>query len=84
MPSGVLSVVCLYLDLDGCYMGLYKPKSSWRGTLKVLALCGFFVFVFVFCFLVPHLWHMEVPRLEVKSELQLLAYTTAIAMQDLS
>jgi len=27
---------------------------------------------------------MEVPRLEVKSELQLLAYTTATAMQDLS
>ena len=27
---------------------------------------------------------MEVPRLEVKSELQLLAYTTATAEQDLS
>ena len=27
---------------------------------------------------------MEVPRLEVKSELQFLAYTTAIAMPDLS
>ena len=29
-----------------------------------------------------HLWHMEVPRLRVKSELQLLAYTTATATQD--
>ena len=28
--------------------------------------------------------HMEIPRLGVKLELQLLAYTTAIAMQDLS
>ena len=28
--------------------------------------------------------HMEVPRLGVKSELQLLAYTTAIAMPDTS
>ena len=27
---------------------------------------------------------MEVPRLEIESELQLLAYITAIAMQDLS
>ena len=30
------------------------------------------------------MWHMEVPRLGVKSELQLLAYTTATAIQDLS
>ena len=29
--------------------------------------------------LVLHLWHMEVPSLEIKSELQLLAYTTATA-----
>ena len=35
-------------------------------------------------FLLPHPLHMEVPRLEVKSELQLLAYATAIAMWDLS
>ena len=32
----------------------------------------------------PRLQHMEVPRLEVKSELQLLAYATATAMPDLS
>ena len=31
-----------------------------------------------------HLWYMEVPRLGVKSELQLLAYARATAMQDLS
>ena len=30
----------------------------------------------------PHVWHMEVPRLGVKSELQLPAYTTATAMLD--
>ena len=29
-----------------------------------------------------HLQHMEVPRLEVKSELQLLAYATATSKQD--
>ena len=48
--------------------------------LFVLGLVGFFFFVF----LGPHLWHMEVPRLGVESELQLPAYTTAPAPQDLS
>ena len=37
---------------------------------------------FFFCFLGPHLWHMEVPRLGVELELQLPAYTIAAAMQD--
>ena len=32
----------------------------------------------------PQLQHMEVPRLEVQSELQLLAYATATAIQVLS
>ena len=31
-----------------------------------------------------HLWQMEVPRLGVESELQLLAYATATAILDLS
>ena len=35
-----------------------------------------------FCFLGPYLWHMEVPRLGVESEQQLLAYTTATATPD--
>ena len=41
-------------------------------------------FFFFFDFLGPYLWHMEVPRLGVKSDLQLPAYTTATAtaMQD--
>ena len=43
----------------------------------------FFFFVFsVFLGLNP--WHMEVPRLEAELELQLPAYTTATATQDLS
>ena len=33
-------------------------------------------------FLGPLPWHMDVPRLGVKSELKLLAYTTATAMPD--
>ena len=36
-----------------------------------------------FFFLGPYLQHMKVPRLGVKLEWQLLAYTTAIAMLDL-
>ena len=40
--------------------------------------------LFIFVFLGPHLWHMEVPRLGVKSELQPPAYAiaTATAMPD--
>ena len=37
---------------------------------------------FFFCLLGLHLQPMEVPRLGVESELELLAYTTATAMQD--
>ena len=36
----------------------------------------------VFVFLGLHLWHMEVPRIGVQSELQLPAYVTATATQD--
>ena len=44
---------------------------------------GLFIFIyFYFCFSGLHLQHMEVPRLRVKSELQLPAYTTATAMPD--
>ena len=42
------------------------------------------LFIYLFVFLGPHLQHVEFPRLGVKLELQLLTYTTATAMQDLS
>ena len=41
-----------------------------------------FLFLFFFAILRLHSQHMEVPRLGVKSELQLLAYTTATAIRD--
>ena len=41
----------------------------------------FFLFS-LFCSLGPHSWHVEVPRLGVKSELQLLTYDTTTATQD--
>ena len=38
-----------------------------------------FLFYFIlFCFLGPHLWHMEIPRRGVELELQLPAYVTAV------
>ena len=39
---------------------------------------------FFFCILGPHLWHMEDPRLGIKSELQLPTYITATATQNQS
>ena len=39
-------------------------------------------FLFFFCFLGPHLRHIEVPRLGAELEVRLLAYATATAMQD--
>ena len=45
--------------------------------------CMLILLIFFVFFRIP-LWHMEVPRLGVELELQLLAYTTAIAAPDLS
>jgi len=42
----------------------------------------FSLLFFFFLLLGLHLQHMEVPRLGVESELQLLAYTTATAMSE--
>ena len=42
------------------------------------------VFVFGFVFLWLHLWPMEGPKLRVELELQLLAYTKARAILELS
>ena len=56
-------------------------KSCVRKKQMTLGnLCSYSFFFFFFLGL--HLWHMEVPRLGVESELQLPTYTTATAMQD--
>ena len=39
-------------------------------------------FIFSFLFSGLHLWHMEIPKLWIESELQLLAYATATAVRD--
>ena len=51
----------------------HKPLSLWSFL---------FSFFFFLAFLGLCLWHMEVPRLEIKSDLSLLVYTTATAMPD--
>ena len=42
----------------------------------------FLLLFYFFVFLGPHLWHMEVPRLGVELELQLLNSATATATLD--
>ena len=41
-----------------------------------------YIYIYIYCFLGLYLQHMEVPRLGVKSEPQLLAYATATATPD--
>ena len=41
-----------------------------------------YIYIFFFSFLQLHLQHMEVPRLGVKSELQLQSCATAMAIPD--
>ena len=55
-----------YLSISSCTAGLF--------------LCVLFLVLFAFFRL--SLWHMEVPRLGVTLELQLPAYTTAVATLD--
>ena len=50
--------------------GVYTAKATWL-----------LIYLFLF-FLGPQVWHMEVPRLGVESELQLPAYATATAILD--
>ena len=63
-----LSFQIIYPVLPGSRPSEFKP------------LC--LAFMIFFFFLGPHPQHMEVPRLGVKLELQMLAYTTATAMPD--
>ena len=49
-------------------------ETIWSVSIKLL----------LFCFLGPHLQHMEVPSLGIESELLLQGYPTAPATQDVS
>jgi len=56
---------------------LLEIKDPEGGVFCLFVFCLFF-----FSHFGPHLWHMEIPRLEVESELQLLVYTTTQARPD--
>ena len=56
---------------------LQHSRDSKKSTFRMWALFFVFLFCFVFCFLGLHPWHVRVPKLGVKSELQLLAYSIA-------
>lgn len=73
--------VCLGLDKQVMFSSFLPEKTSLVGPTGLLRVSFLVVF---FCFLGPHLWHLEVPKLEVESALQPPAYTTATAMRDLS
>ena len=60
-----------------------KKNSNSKKKKKNSSFYSYFIFYF-FVFLGSHAQHMEIPMLGVELELQLLAYTTATAMQDLS
>ena len=75
-------MVVFFLPLIVC--AVVKPNSELWLTLPFIMLCFLFRFFVFFCFLGPHLRHIEVPRLGVELEPQLLAYVTATVMPDLS
>ena len=69
-----------------CEFQRYNLKSNQLCLVHTMCSINSFIILSIlfFCFLGPHLWHMEAPRLGVESELQLPIYTTATATLDLS
>ena len=61
-------------------MNILITRSEIESVIFYIFIYLYIYIFFVFLsFLGPHLWHMEFPRLGVKLELQLPAYTTATA-----
>ena len=65
----------------GLHMHIFPELSGGKGETSCFFTHKYF-YLFIYSFLGLHLWHMEVPRLRVPSELQLPAYTTATATPD--
>ena len=63
--------ICIPLSSEGVFLFYRFPPAFF--------ICRHFNDSHFFLFLWPHLQHMEIHRLGVKSELQLPAYTTATA-----
>ena len=97
-PSALWQMIQLRLHTDRPQPGadFLRGGERARSPLKLaLAQCSFrvisvfsYFLFFSFClflsFLGPLLWHKEVPRLGVESELQPPAYSTATATRDQS
>ena len=60
----------------------YSISCEWKNLRATLGFGRASLFFLSFVILGLHPWHMEVPRIGVKSELQLPAYVTATAMLD--
>ena len=63
---------------------VYLDVTPSCPDLETLCLFIYLCIYYLFSFLGLHLRHMDVPMLGAELELQLLAYTTATARQDLS
>ena len=69
------------LSLEFMFLTSHSLTLS-HSDIYIINYFYFILFIYLLIFLGPHPWRMEVPRLGVETELYLLAYTTATAMQD--
>ena len=60
----------------------YSQKVYPKVFISFMTISHTDIYMFIFCFLGLHPSHVEVPRLEVESELQVPAYAIATAAQD--
>ena len=58
----------------------FRSYKSYK-MYNEIVFCFACLFIYIF-FLGPHLWHMEIPRVGVESNLQLPSFGTATATPD--
>ena len=81
-PSPVSSATYPLLPPSASDLAFYftgKREPAVHHSINIHSWGGGYFFILFFCFLGPHQQRMEVSRLGVESELQLLAYATATA-----
>ena len=79
--SGHTSGMCKFPD-HRCNLHHSSDPGCCSDNARYLTCCTIREFQYIFFFIGPHLQHMEVLWLGVKSQLQLPAYATATSMQD--
>ena len=82
LPLGCTATLKPYSTSSSLTLDVFLLPRGHSEAPIIMGFCFVFVFVLFFVFVGMHLWHMEVPRLGVKLELQLPAYTTATATPD--